>query len=133
LSQINSCDNSIELTNEQVTAALTSLISNDKENRIVGSRKRRRNKSLDRSIEKSNKKSKKISNDIILSNITQPNTIVLATSGLNHQQMVCLLFFFYSFLLFLLKIIFRNKLKNLFYFLIVDYYYWIINRYLIIQ
>ncbi len=101
LSQIDSCDNSIELTNEQVTAALISLISNDKENRIVGSRKRRGNKSLDRSIEKSNKKSKKISNDIILSNITQPNTIVLATSGLNHQQMVCLFFCLFIFFVFI--------------------------------
>ncbi len=101
MSQIDSCDNSIELTNEQVTAALISLISNDKENRIVGSRKRRGNKSLDRSIEKSNKKSKKISNDIILSNITQPNTIVLATSGLNHQQMVCLFFCLFIFFVFI--------------------------------
>jgi bisphosphoglycerate-dependent phosphoglycerate mutase len=84
LSQIESCDDSIELTKEQVKAALTSLISNHKQTRTVASRKRRRNES----IEKPTKKSKPIYNDIIISNINQPETIVLATSGLNQRQMV---------------------------------------------
>jgi hypothetical protein len=92
LLQTESYDSSIELTKEQVKAALTSLISNHKQNRTVGSRKRGRNKSLDRSIENPTKKSKKISNDIILSNLTQTHTMILATSGLNNQQMVCFFF-----------------------------------------
>ena len=86
LSQIESCDDTIELTKEQVKAALTSLISNHKQTRTAASRKRRRNESL----EKPTKKSKQISNDIILSNINQPEAIVLATSGLNQHQMVSL-------------------------------------------
>jgi len=72
-----------------VKAALTSLSSN----RTVGSRKRGRNKS----IENPNKKSKKNSNDIILSNFTQSHTMILATSGLNNQQMVCFFDFIFSF------------------------------------
>jgi hypothetical protein len=83
-SEIGSCDNSIELTKEQVKVALSSLILNHQENRTVASRKRRRNKS----IENPPKKSKQIYNDIIVSNTKQPETIVLATSGLNQQQMV---------------------------------------------
>jgi len=67
-------------------------MSNSKQTRTVGSRKRRRNKSLDRSIENSNKKSKQISNEIILSNLTQTNSMILAASGLNNQQMVCFSF-----------------------------------------
>lgn len=73
-------------------------MSNTKQSQIVESRKRRRNKSLDQSsIEKLTKKSKHNSNEIILSNLTQTNPIVLATSGLNHQQRVCV-FAFFSFL-----------------------------------
>jgi len=90
-SEIESCDNSIELTKEQVKAALTSLISIHKQTRTVASRKRRRNKSIDQSIENPNKKRKQIYNDIILSNINQPETIVLAASNLNLQQMVRLI------------------------------------------
>ncbi|CAF0984001.1 unnamed protein product [Adineta steineri] len=82
-SQINTCDKIIELTNEQVHAALISLITIDKQNRTVASRKRRRNKS----IENVNKKHKQIYHEIILSNTNQPETIVLATSALNTQQM----------------------------------------------
>ena len=88
-SELESCDNSIELTQEQVQAALASLISIHKQTRTVASRKRRRNKSIDQSIEHPNKKQKQIYNDIIVSNTNQPETIVLATSGLSHQQMVC--------------------------------------------
>ena len=99
------CDNSIELTKEQVKAALTSLISIHKQHQIVESRKRGRNKSF---IEKQNKSQKELYNHIILSNITQPETMVLATSGLNRQQMVggfflllfCLMLFSYFFFLF---------------------------------
>ena len=93
LSQIESFDSgSIELTKEQVKAALTSLISirkqYQKQTSTVETRKRRRNKSLDRSTENVTKKQKPIYNDIVLSNITQTETIVLATSGLNYQQIV---------------------------------------------
>jgi hypothetical protein len=94
---IESSDNSIELTNEQVKAALTSLASNDQQPQTVGSRKRGRNKSLDRSIDNSKKKSKQIYNEILLSNNSQVNTMVLATSALNSQQMVCPTFSFYHF------------------------------------
>jgi hypothetical protein len=97
LSGIESCDNSIELTKEQVKAALTSLIPNSKPNRTVASRKRGRKKSPDRSIENPKKKFKPIYNEIILSNLTPPTTMVLATSGLNNQQMVCSFSFFSSF------------------------------------
>jgi len=90
-SEIESCDNAIELTKEQVKAALTSLISIHKQTRTVASRKRRRNKSIDQSIENPNKKHKQIYNDIILSNTNPPETIVLATSNLNLQQMVRLI------------------------------------------
>lgn len=118
-SQSESCDNLIELTKEQVQAALSSLISIHKQNRTVASRKRRRNKSIDQSIENPNKKQKQIYNDIIVSNINQPESIVLATSGLNPQQMVCFILYY----MFYLLNNFRNKSKNLFYFLIVGYYY----------
>ncbi|CAF3714140.1 unnamed protein product [Rotaria sp. Silwood1] len=86
-SQIESCDDSIELTKEQVKAALTSLFIIHKQTRTIESRKRRRNKSIDQSLANQNKKQKQIYNNIILSNITQTETIVLATSGLNNQQM----------------------------------------------
>jgi hypothetical protein len=80
-----------------VKAALTSLISirkqYHKQNSLIVSRKRRRNKSIDRSIETCTKKAKQIPNDIVLSTITQPDTIILAISGLNHQQIVSCLFF----------------------------------------
>lgn len=85
LSSTESYDHSIELTKDQVKAALTSLMLNSKQ-----SRKRGRNKSSDRSIEKINKKkSKTISNDIILSNLSPTHSIILGTSNLNHHQMVC--------------------------------------------
>ncbi|CAF3180480.1 unnamed protein product [Rotaria socialis] len=88
ISQIESCGNDlIELTKEQVKAALTSLFIIQKQNRTVGSRKRRRDKSLDQSLETQTKKQKQIYSNIILSDITQAETIVLATSGLNKKQM----------------------------------------------
>jgi hypothetical protein len=87
-------ESSDELTNEQVKAALTSLISNDQQPRTVGSRKRGRNKSLDRSMENSKKKTKHIYNEILLSNTPQAHTMVLATSALNSQQMVSPILFY---------------------------------------
>lgn len=86
IAEIELCDISIRLTKDQVKAALTYLISNHKQTRTVGSRKCNRNKSLNRSIENPIKKSKQIYNEIVVSNITQSNTMVLVTSGLNNQQ-----------------------------------------------
>jgi hypothetical protein len=83
-------------------------MSNSKQTRTVGSRKRRRNKSLDRSIENSNKKSKQISNEIILSNLTQTNSMILAASGLNNQQMVC-----FSFVYLFINIFFLETNKKI--------------------
>lgn len=94
---------SIELTKEKVKAALTSLFLIHKQNRTVASRKRRRTKSFDRSLENENKKQKQIYSNIILSNVTQAENIVLATSGLNKKQMVSLFIYIinYIFLFFL--------------------------------
>ena len=64
------------------------MISIHERKPTVGFRKRRRNLSKNRSINNENKKQKQIDNDIILSNITQPESIVLAISGLNQQQIV---------------------------------------------
>jgi hypothetical protein len=72
---------------------LTSLISNEQQPQTVGSRKRNRNKSLDRSMENPKKKPKPIYNEILLSNTTQTNTMVLATSALDSQQMVSSILF----------------------------------------
>lgn len=97
---------SIELTKEKVKAALTSLFLIHKQNRTVASRKRRRTKSFDRSLENENKKQKQIYSNIILSNVTQAENIVLATSGLNKKQMVSLFIYIINYIfLFFLEII----------------------------
>lgn len=70
------------LTEGQVQAALISLISHDQP--LVKSRKRYRKKSE----ENPRKKCKTIYDEIPLSNFSQTNTIVLATSALTAQQMV---------------------------------------------
>lgn len=73
------------LTEEQVQAALISLISDNQEKKsLIKSRKRYRKKSE----ENPRKKCKTIYDEILLSNLSQTNTIVLATSALNAQQMV---------------------------------------------
>ncbi|CAF0932139.1 unnamed protein product [Adineta ricciae] len=86
-SPVESDDSSIELTKEQVKAALTSLVPIDKQSRTVASRKRRRKQSIEPEIEKPHKKHKPIYHDIVLSNMNQPETMVLAASGLTHHQM----------------------------------------------
>ena len=78
-------EKNVELTEEQVQAALISLIAIPSQNGSEGqSRKRYRKKSL----ENSRKKPKIVYDQIPLSNLPQTNTIVLATSALNAQQMV---------------------------------------------
>lgn len=74
-----------ELTEEQVQAALISLIETNQQN---GSENQSRKRYRKKSLENPRKKCKTIYDQVLLSNVSQTNTIVLATSALNAQQMV---------------------------------------------
>ena len=81
----------MELTGEQVKAALTSLISIHEQGKLGQSSKRPRTKSSShRSIDNPVKKHKhqQIYHQTLPSQLTQPETIVLAASGLTRSQMV---------------------------------------------
>ena len=81
----------IELTREQVKIALTSLTSIDREPALLKSRKRPRTQSRHQPSEElpTKRKSKQnVYNQTLVSAITQPETMVLAMSGLSSKQMV---------------------------------------------
>ena len=80
----------VELTREHVKTALTSLTSIDGEPAVVKSRKRPRTKSHHPPSEEVPKKKSKqnVYNQTLVSAITQPETMVLAMSGLSSKQMV---------------------------------------------